>query len=134
VLGFLCNGTIDERATGRLLRAAGGKSITFHRAIEQVKDDAQAITTLQNYKQVNRILTNGGEGSWPERIRTLERLQRIALPDITVLVGGGLDEHILRLLAESPILNEFHTGRAARDADGQLQSAQVARLRKILDN
>jgi copper homeostasis protein CutC len=57
----------------------------------------------------------------------------IAGPEITIVAGGGLTEESLRVLNESPHLNEFHVGKAARDADGTVVSARVASLRQLLD-
>ncbi len=134
VLGFLRGGTVDQAAMQNLLAAAATKQITFHRAIECVHHLPATIQCLKTYPMVNRILASGGSGAPTERIQNLEQLQCKVGPEITVLAGGGISERVLAYLAQSPILSEFHTGRAVRDSQGKLESAKVARLRRILDN
>jgi copper homeostasis protein len=133
VLGFLNGCSLDISALQAVLQEAGSHPITFHRAFEQVSDQTAAIEELKRHPKIDRILVNGGLGSWHEKRRTLDRLQMIAGPEIAIVAGGGLTEDSLRILSESPHLNEFHVGKAARDADGRVVSARVAWLRQLLD-
>jgi copper homeostasis protein len=133
VLGFLNGGVIDARSLGLMLDATGNHPVTFHRAIEDVADQAAAIDELKAFPQIDRVLANGGPGPWTAKLTALECLQKQAAPHIKVIAGGGLDEHALRLLSQSPLLNEFHVGRAARNEHGAVVSTRVAALRRILD-
>jgi copper homeostasis protein len=133
VLGFLNGSSLDISGLETVLQEAGSHPITFHRAFEQVSDQTAAIEQLKRHPKIDRILVNGGLGSWGEKRSALDRLQTIASPEITIMAGGGLTESALRALSESPHLNEFHVGKAARDADGTVVSARVASLRQLLD-
>lgn len=132
VLGFLNGQSIDLCMMQRLLAATGDKPITFHRAIESVTDPYFAIELLKAFLQVDRILLNGGDGSWIDRRSYLEDLQEHASPQISLIVGGGLDEEGLEILAQSPLLNEFHTGSAVRDQAGRVRSDRVRKLFRLL--
>lgn len=132
VLGFVKNEHVDSTIMNQLLACAGTKPATFHRAIESLRDQPAAIEEIRALPRVDRILTSGGMGCWPERRQALEQLQKLASPGITIVTGGGLDEHGLKLLAASPVLNEFHVGRAARDSSNRIQSKLIHRLRTLL--
>lgn len=134
VIGFMRNGGIDSHALEIVLESGAGSRATFHRAIEAAADPHEAIMQLTRYAQIDRVLIGGGAGPWEARIARLEELQRIAGTRLRILTGGGIDEDALALLANSELLQEFHVGSAARDASGQVSSAQVAGLRKILDS
>ncbi|MFZ0592584.1 MAG: copper homeostasis protein CutC [Bryobacteraceae bacterium] len=131
VLGFLKGGIIDSCALDHLLSATD-KPVTFHRAIECVPDPIVALETLKAFAQVDRVLLNGGNGSWADRRRRLERLQESARPGILVVVGGGLNEEGLEVLAQSILLREFHAGSAVRDESGRVRSERVRKLRQLL--
>jgi copper homeostasis protein len=134
VLGFMRNGGIDSRALELVLESGAWRRATFHRAIEAATDAEEAIGQLTRHAQIDRVLINGGAGPWETRIAFLEELQRTAGTRLRILTGGGIDESALALLANSELLQEFHVGSAARDASGQVSSARVAALRKILDS
>ena len=80
---------------------------------------------------MDRILTSGGGGSWETRARRLERFQQAAAPEITILVGGGLDRAAIDRLLSETRLREFHTGRAVRvpgNASGVVRAERVREL------
>lgn len=132
VLGFLKDELIDLCTMQHLLAETGEKRVTFHRAIESVNDTHQAVQRLKSFPQVDRILLNGGEGSWNARRRYLEELQEIAAPEIALVVGGGLNEEGLEILAQSSLLNEFHTGSAVRDSAGKVQRSRIRKMLRLL--
>jgi copper homeostasis protein len=131
VLGFLKGQFVDCCAMEHLL-SAGDKPVTFHRALECVPDLYVALEVLKQFARVDRVLSNGGNGSWADRRRRLERLQGRAYPGILVIAGGGLNEEGLEALAQSTLLNEFHAGSAARDESGCVRSDRVRKLRQLL--
>lgn len=133
VLGFVKENCVDRQVMNQLLGCYPIKPATFHRAFEAISDQAAAIAEIKTIPRVDRILTSGGaRDGWAERRKTLETLQQMASPEIAIVTGGGLDEDGLELLAASPLLNEFHVGRAARNDSNQVQSSMIYRLRSIL--
>ena len=65
--------------------------------------------------QIDRILTSGGEGSPMARCERLHEYQELAGSRLTIIAGGGVDEEVLRLLAQRKVMREVHVGRAARE-------------------
>jgi len=111
--------------------------VTFHRAFDQLADPCGAIARLSTVAQIDRILTGGGDGSHMARCERLHEYQRLAGSRLTIIAGGGVDEELLRLLAQRQIMREIHVGRAAREGqrlDGAVSAASVRRLRTLLDS
>ena len=132
VIGFVKNHAIDVQNLRRVVEQLPGCPVTFHRAIEAVRDPVAAVSTLKQFPQIDRVLTSGPSGNWSIKQTYLENLQRAASPQIHVIAGGGLDETSLARLAGSSLLHEFHVGTAARDATGAVSELRVARLRQLL--
>jgi copper homeostasis protein len=126
--------TPDGRVDEDLLRAvadASGHRVTYHRAIERVTVPmGEAVETLRRVPSVDRILTSGGAGSWPERAGALTRLQRDARP-LVVIAGGGVDADGAACLATVNAIREIHVGRTVRvgqRVDGAVDPAAVRRV------
>jgi copper homeostasis protein len=137
VVGFVRKGVIETEKLERIIKIVPNWRITFHRAFEQVNDTTEALRTLKQYPQVDRILSCGCDGDSAARVGCLEELQDEAGPEITILAAGGSDERTLRLLAASDVIREVHVGRAARMPavhNGPVRRARVAAVREILDS
>jgi copper homeostasis protein len=131
VLGFLQMGVIDTELTERVLSYAPNLNVTFHHAFEEVHDPLRAIQDLKGLTQVDRILTHGASGEWPEKIERLSRYRQEARPEIEILAGGGIDERSIQMICQSTAIREFHVGRAAREpasASGVVRSELVKAL------
>lgn len=131
VLGFLKDKTIDLDLTARVLAAAPRLKATFHHAFEAAADQLQAVGEIKSLSQVDRILSHGGAGELEERRRRLDAYVHAAAPEITIIAGGGLDSHAIKLLKRTSAVREFHVGRAARRnfrVDGEVQSDLVRNL------
>jgi copper homeostasis protein len=135
VLGFADESRLDLSSTRALLNCAPGLRATFHRAFEEDSDPLHAIEQLRALPQIDRILTRGGKGGWPERSQRLNLWQKAAGSELKVLVGIGLCACTLAGLRNEPFLKEAHAGRAARfptSVQGQLRSEQVSALKSAL--
>lgn len=136
VLGFLREGEIDSEITGRILSCVPNLKATFHHAFEEARDQCRAIRLLKKHRQIDRILTGGGSGDWPEKIERLVRYEREARPEITILVGGELNKQAIKTIREATSVREFHIGRAARvpqHTDGVVQSPRVRELVSLIE-
>jgi copper homeostasis protein len=132
VLGFLdSQGAIDELLLRRVLDAAPGPAITFHRAFEEVADAGTAAPALARAPRVDRVLVSGGEGPTEARWRHLEDLAHRLAPGIRVLAAVGSDRDLLARVAASPLLGEVHVGRAAREPARVDAPVSVARVREL---
>ena len=131
VLGFLREDCVDVASTRQVLGRAPNLKATFHRAFDETAHPLSEIGRLKELRQVDRILTDGGNGPWEARAKRLENYQQAASPEITILVGGGLDRVAIEHLRSETQLREFHTGRAVRvpgEACGVVREARVREL------
>jgi copper homeostasis protein len=135
VVGFIKEGRVDVEGMQEVLSAAPKHHVTFHRAFDSVHDPLAALQQLKLIPQVDRVLTDGGNGTLAERKIQLLSWQKAAGCHIKILVGGGLDAHGLACLAGEPALTEFHVGRAARIPaahSGTVRRSRVSELKSIL--
>jgi copper homeostasis protein len=100
VIGALTRaGLVDRDTTARLRDAAGPMDLTFHKAFDVVRDQAEALETLVDLG-IARVLTSGGAPTaWDGRDQ-LAALLRQAAGRITVMPGGGIiAAHVAELVA-----------------------------------
>lgn len=133
VMGWIDDaGRIDAGTLEAMLAKAPQCKVTFHRAFEHLADPFEGITVLKRFKQIDRILTSGGEGSWAERKKRLREWSEAAAPEIGILVGGGLSElQVVELMGDAEF-PEVHVGRAARipqENGGVLDAGRIAQLK-----
>jgi copper homeostasis protein len=137
VLGVLDSaGGLDEPLLGRMLRDTRGVAVTFHRAFEDVADQAAGFAAMRRWPQIDRVLVNGGSGTAAQRVAVLRRLGSLAGDGIRVLSAVGSDRDLLAAVCAAPELGEAHVGRAARDpetVDAPVSAAKVAELAAIRD-
>jgi len=135
VAGFIRDGAIDTDAMRRLLEPVPDIRVTFHRAFDEVDSPLRAIADLKDIGQVDYILTDGGQGDWPERKHRLLEWQRAASPEITILVAAGLCTSIFEDLTQQDQPFQFHVGRAARighQASNPVDREQVAFVKSLI--
>lgn len=133
VLGFLREGQVDLALTRQILSRAPNLNATFHRAFDETTHPIAEIQRLKALSKVNRILTSGGSGDWEVRAKRLEDYRKAAAPEITIVVGGGIDRTgIGRLLAATRI-REFHSGRAVRTPEQTFGRVQAKKVRQLVE-
>ncbi len=133
VMGWVTNeGEIDATALEKVLAHAPRCKVTFHRAFEHLADPFAGLRVLKQFKQIDKVLTGGGSGTWAERKQRLRHWTQAAAPEIAILVGGGLSDSEIADLRNDPLFPEVHVGRAARTPqtnDGALDPAKIALLK-----
>jgi copper homeostasis protein len=127
VLGFLHDRNLDLPLMERVLGCAVGLNATFHRAFEELEDSEAAVASLKTLPQFDRILTSEVSAS------RLDRLAKLAAPEIGIVMGGGLSREAIQRLARTTGIREFHVGRAARRDDDIYQPVDAARVRELAD-
>jgi copper homeostasis protein len=135
VIGFLQDGEPDTAALASVLAPGSSLSATFHRAFDAANHPLSAIDRLLAVPQVDRILTSAGEGDAAfVRCERLHSYSQRAGDRITIIAGGGIDEHVLGVIAKTGCVREVHVGRAARDGNdpsAPVSATRVQRLREL---
>ena len=135
VVGFARGGESIIPDVQQVLDAAPGVRATFHRAFDALADPLESIPGIAGIRQVDRILTSGGDGSAETRCARLTEYRVRAGSRLTIIAGGGVDEAALSLFARHACVREIHVGRAAREgdnADGPVSAARVRHLKALL--
>ncbi|MCR2803955.1 copper homeostasis protein CutC [Paenibacillus soyae] len=138
VLGALNDGGgIDHDAVSRLLDAAEGLDVTFHRAFDETADMNAAMRELARYPQIRRVLTAGGLEPAPQAAAKLGMLRKTAEEAGMIIMGGyGLHAGNIGLFVRETGIREVHVGsgaRRARSFQEPLLAEEVKRIRTILD-
>jgi copper homeostasis protein len=123
---------VDVASLEAVLAKAPKCKATFHRAFEHLANPLEGLKVLKRFRQIDRILTCGGGGSWMERKSRFREWSKAAKPEIGILVGGGLSEMEVAELMADVDFPEVHVGRAARtpaENDGALDAGKIALLK-----
>ncbi|RXR25645.1 copper homeostasis protein CutC [Oerskovia turbata] len=90
VIGALTpEGRVDADAVRALVAAAGGRDVTFHRAIDVVEDALAALDELAGLG-VTRVLTSGGAPSSIDGVARLRAMATRAAGRVQIQAGGGV--------------------------------------------
>jgi len=112
VFGVLTeSGEINIPAMKSLMKAAQGLDVTFHRAVDQVRDVYAAIDTCVELG-VTRILSSGQKKSAYEGIETLAKMVQYANRRLKIMAAAGLNPSNVREIIERTRVDEVH-GSAA---------------------
>ncbi|WP_040286328.1 copper homeostasis protein CutC [Sporosarcina koreensis] len=138
VIGMLTDdGCIDTDSLERCLTEAGGLSVTFHRAFDEVPDQLRAAAVLAGYPQVQRILTSGGQPTALLGARIIRELtEQTAGTGLTILAGSGLGADGLEQFIRKTGVREVHIGSAVREKQSYchpIDPGQVKAARRQLD-
>jgi copper homeostasis protein len=139
VVGALTpDGDVDVPVLERLLAAADGLDVTFHRAFDETKDQLAALKMIAGYPQISRILTSGGLSPAPQAMPRLRELNEATRGSkVRILAGHGLKPESLDIFLRETGVPEVHFGSAVR-ADGTFGSPisgeKMKRVREILDS
>jgi copper homeostasis protein len=101
-------GGVDERAVQAVISAACGVPVTFHRAFDEVPDQAGALERLVQLG-VSRILTSGGGTSALEGADRIAALVRQAADRIIVVAGGSVRAYNAAALVARTGVTELHS-------------------------
>ena len=112
-------GKVNESACEWLLRAAGDKPCTFHRAFDasaDLEDSLERIIKLG----FQRILTSGGGNTLTEGLPVILELLEKAKDRIIIMPGGGTKAEHVPILKKSGLLKEVHAScKTAKSSPNQ---------------
>ncbi|SAK48964.1 CutC family protein [Caballeronia hypogeia] len=138
VIGMLrADGSLDTEGLARVIDAADGLQITFHRAFDEARDLFTSFETLLQFDSVTNVLTSGGKPSVLEAEGTIAKLVEMAQGSrCTVLAGAGLTVDAVAPFVASTGVQAVHFGSGLR-VDGKglaaVDEERVRRVRALLD-
>lgn len=102
VIGGLRGDRIDTELVERVVEAAGGADVTFHRAFDTVGDPVAALDIL-HHAGVRRVLTSAGADSVGDALPALTALVGTAAGRIETMAGGGVHPEIIPALLRTGV-------------------------------
>lgn len=112
-------GKVNEAACKMLLRAAGEKPCTFHRAFDASSDLEDSLERIIDLG-FQRILTSGGKNSLTEGLPVILELLEKANDRIIIMPGGGTKAEHVPILRKSGYLKEVHAScKVAKPSSNQ---------------
>ncbi len=113
VIGALqADGGIDLPLCRQLVGAAGALQVTFHRAFDAARDQAQALEHVIALG-CHRVLTSGGRATALEGAPCIAALVRQAAGRVAVMPGAGIDAGNVAGLARLTGAGQFHASASA---------------------
>jgi copper homeostasis protein len=127
VVGALTeDGDVDVELCRRLVKAAEGLSVTFHRAFDMAQRPFDALEAVADLG-VDRLLTSGQESSALEGAPLIAELVTAAAGRVVVMPGGGITERNVRRILDQTGAGEIHfSARAATQSPARHRNTRVA--------
>lgn len=133
VLGFLRGDDIDHDLVARILSCAPHLKATFHRAFELLPDPVQAIIDLKRHAQIDCILTRGRGQGWLAEAANFVVWERAAVPEISLMIGGGIDDETIKIFRKHTRTRAFHAGRTVRADQSLERPVLINRVRELVE-
>lgn len=99
---------LDKENTLKLATYADPLPVTFHKAIDAMKDPVEGVRELKKIKGIRRILTSGGKATALEGQETIRKMISEAEKQIIILVAGKVTEKNVEKIRELTTAQEFH--------------------------
>ncbi|MFD9625260.1 copper homeostasis protein CutC [Peribacillus muralis] len=115
-----------------LLAECAGLEVTFHRAIDDTADPIQSAEILSHYPEITTILTSGGHGDLPSRMKTIQQM-KAACGHIAILVGSGLHKDNILSIDSELNTGHYHFGTAVRKNNSLIEGVQVEKAKEIVN-
>lgn len=120
VTGILnADGSVDTGRTSDLIKAAGGMSVTFHRAFDLCNDPVQGLEDVIS-TGASRLLTSGQHNKAVEGTGLISQLVKLAGDRIIIMPGSGLDDSNIEQIAINTGACEYHMTARKEVVSGML--------------
>ena len=138
VVGALTpTGRVDQIALARLVKAAKGMDVTFHRAFDLCIKPQAALEAIIAHG-CSRILTSGQRVNAYEGISVIRELNQLADGRISIMPGAGVNAYNVAEIVEHTGVKEVHlSGKTTRQArmmpSGNVSMGKKAESDSIID-
>ena len=120
VIGALtANGDIDTATCKRLIKAADGMSVTFHRAFDMCRNPQKALEELIALG-CHRVLTSGQAPTAEAGIELLSKLVEQANGRIIIMPGCGVNSNNAAKILKATGANEIHASARKSVGSGMI--------------
>lgn len=111
------DGTVDRERCSRLLEAAAGMDVTFHRAFDMTRDLTEALEDIAALG-IRRVLSSGGRQDAIAGADVLAALVRQANGRVSIMPGGGVTEDNISKIIRATGACEIHLTARAKMQSG----------------
>lgn len=119
-------GLVNEAACEMLLRAAGDKPCTFHRAFDASSDLDDSLKKIIHLG-FQRILTSGGKNTLTEGLPVILELLEKAKDQIIIMPGGGTKPEHVPILNQRGYLKEVHAScKVAKPSSNEFVNKELS--------
>lgn len=119
-------GDVDYIANKRLIEAAQGLNITFHRAFDMCRNPSEALEAIIDLG-CNRILTSGGCNNAYNGRFNLKELVLQAAGRVIIMPGCGITPDNIKEIADYTGAQEFHfSGRSTYESEMLFRNDKVS--------
>lgn len=127
VVGALTvDGEVDSETCERLIGAAGGLSVTFHRAFDLAREPFAALEAAVGLG-AHRLLTSGQEPTALDGAPLIAALVRAAAGRSVVMAGGGITAHnVAEVLSRTGAPEVHFSARSTVDSASRYRNPRVA--------
>ena len=119
------DGSVDMYVMERLMKAAEGLPVTFHRAFDECSDPLRSIEDIISLG-CGRLLTAGHAANVNDGAETLKILNGMAAGRIVVMAGSGVRPANITGLEKLTGITEFHS--SSHGPDGRTSRDTVSRM------
>jgi copper homeostasis protein len=120
-------GDVDTLLLRRLMAAADGLTVTFHRAFDVCRDPFAALECIVDCG-CDRILTSGRQPDAAGGIPLIARLVERAAGRIIIMPGCGVREGNIKRIAAETGAREFHASARCTRESGMIYRGSEARM------
>lgn len=112
VIGLLTKtGDVDMDKTAELAEYAYPLEVTFHKAIDELKNPVDGVKALTSVPQIKRILTSGGKATAVEGAETIRQMIEAGRNSITIIAAGKVTPENHQLVRDITGASELHGRR-----------------------
>ena len=126
VIGALtADGEIDIEACRKMMAAAQGMSVTFHRAFDVCRNGEKALGDIISLG-CDRLLTSGMEQNAEQGATYIAKLVEQAAGRIVIMPGAGIRPNNIAWIEKITAATEFHSTAAANIPDQAFASNKLS--------
>ncbi|WP_422359735.1 copper homeostasis protein CutC [Reichenbachiella sp.] len=109
VLGLLTKqNNIDLLATKKLAELAAPMKVTFHKAIDELKDPVEGVRQLLSIPEITGVLTSGGKPTAKEGAKVIKRMIDAGQGKIQIIAAGKVTNTNLDDIDELISADAYH--------------------------